>query len=171
MPAYDRVMSEAQGTIIDRHAARVVLLDREDRVLLFRCQEPGTNRSFWITPGGGLEPGETHEQAALRELQEETGLTGVELGPCVWTRSHTFPWLGRTYRQHERFFLLRVASHTVDPASHTDEELEVLIEHRWWSVEQLMEAAHESFAPRRIAGWMEQLLEHGGAAEPVDVGS
>ena len=163
-------MSESSPTIIDRDAARIVLLDRHDRVLLFRCEEPGADRSFWITPGGGLKPGESHETAALRELREETGLVGVELGPCVWTRTHTFPWLGQTYRQRERFFLLRVDGHEIDRAGHTAEERQVLIEHRWWSAQQIKLACEETFAPRTIGLHIEQLLI-AMPDDPIDVGA
>ena len=164
-------MSETHGEIKDRHAARVVLLDREDRVLLFRCQEPGADRSFWITPGGGLEGEETHRQAALRELREEAGLTGVELGPCVWTRTHTFPWLGKTYRQRERFYLLRVDGHAVDSAGHTEEELQVLTDHRWWSAREIADAGEVQFAPRRLGAFLARLMTGGPPDEPIDVGA
>ena len=51
-----------------RPAARVLLLDARDRLLLFRWKPP----NVWITPGGGLEPGETYEQAALRDVVRES---------------------------------------------------------------------------------------------------
>lgn len=163
-------MQESTQPIIDRHAARVLLLDRDDRVLLFRCQEPGEKRAFWITPGGGLEQGESHEQAAERELFEETGLSGVPIGPCVWTRSHTFPWLGKTYRQHEQFFLIQINGHDVDDAAHTEDEKRVLTEHRWWSARAIQEATDELFAPRRIGLLLQELLVC-RPIEPIDVGA
>lgn len=157
--------------VIERHAARVLLLDARDRLLLFRCEEPGADRAFWITPGGGLEHGETHEQAACRELREEAGLAVPDVGPCVWTRTHTFPWLGRVYRQHERFHLLRCEEHTVCVASHTEEEQAVLTAHRWWTVDEIREATSTSFAPRGLAGWLGRLLADGPPGCPVDVGA
>ena len=157
--------------VIERDAARVLLLNPQGRVLLFRCHEPGADRSFWITPGGGLEPGESHEQAALRELHEETGLSAGQIGPCVWKRTHTFPWMGRTLRQRERFFLMRVEGHEVDPVGHTQEELMVLTDHRWWSVQEIRGATDERFAPRRLGDLLSALLSGPTPKEPIDVGA
>jgi 8-oxo-dGTP diphosphatase len=92
-------------TPILRPAARVLLIDPDDRLLLFKFRVDGSN--VWITPGGGVDRGETFEQGALRELWEETGLTGCELGPCVWMRSFLFRWDGKLYKQQERFFVVR----------------------------------------------------------------
>jgi len=41
-----------------RHAVRVLLVDEEDRLLLFRGEEPETGAAFWFPAGGGLEEGE-----------------------------------------------------------------------------------------------------------------
>lgn len=167
---YNDRMQQTQP-IIDRHAARVLVIDHRGRVLLFLCKEPGADRAFWITPGGGLKEGETHEQAALRELEEEAGLIGVALSEAVWTRTHTFSWLGQTYRQHERFFLLRIDRHDVNIAGHTDEERQVLTEHRWWSTDEIIAASEANFAPSRLGVCLQTLLCSDLPNEPIDVGS
>jgi 8-oxo-dGTP pyrophosphatase MutT (NUDIX family) len=84
-----------------RHTARVVLFDENGRVLLARFEYDG--KRWWAAPGGGLERAETHEEAARREIREETGLDLQNLGPWSWTREHVFRFDGRLYRQKERW--------------------------------------------------------------------
>ncbi len=66
---------------LERSCVRVVLQDRGGRILLFRSRLASRSpRDWWELPGGGIEPGESYQQAAARELAEETGLV-VAPGP------------------------------------------------------------------------------------------
>ena len=65
-------------------AAALIVVDR--RVLLIRHEKEG--RAYWLLPGGGVEPGETIEQALRRELAEECGLRDVLVaGPVAIAES------------------------------------------------------------------------------------
>jgi 8-oxo-dGTP pyrophosphatase MutT (NUDIX family) len=148
----------------------VVLVDDDDeRILLVRFDFPG-QRPVWATVGGGLEPGETHEDAARRELLEEAGLEVAELGPPVWTRTHVFDMSIRWDGQTEVYFFLRTRSFEPRP-THTWQQLnaEGVTAIRWWTLAEL-EAADVLFAPRRLPALVRELLLHGPPAEPVDVG-
>src|SRR5260370_7333331 len=108
MPRCSGYGSRVSQKIVERAAARIVLLDPEDRILLqqIRADEDHAH-TIWITPGGALAPGETHRQAALRELREKGGQASVPLGPCLCARHHEFAFRGTRYRQTPRFFLPR----------------------------------------------------------------
>ena len=156
---------------IPRPASRVLLCDGLGRILLFKAQFEGRGRWFWITPGGGVNDGETHEEAAIRELWEETGvqIDSSEL-TCVWTRSHTFEFRGRLIEQRERYYFARCEFEpAISYANWEEYERDDLSEHRWWILEEI-EASDEDFAPRRLGSLLRDLLHNGCPTEPFDVG-
>ena len=134
-----------------RSAVRAIVLDPDGSILLVRFDFSG--RIVWACPGGGIEPGESDEDALRRELAEEAGLVDIEIGPCVWTREHVIPLFGgRWDGQRERFHL--VITDTARPTPRPQfgvEELanEGVTEIRWWTPEELA-ASSETFAPRRL---------------------
>jgi 8-oxo-dGTP pyrophosphatase MutT (NUDIX family) len=138
---------------VDRRAARVLLLDGQDRLLLFHGRDPlhAARGQWWFTPGGGLDPGESPAQGAVRELLEETGLvvTPEELGEVVHQRVTTFPWGDEVYRQEEDYFLLRVDAHEVDTTGFNEVETAAVLGHRWWPLDELA-ATDERYDPAEL---------------------
>ena len=116
-----------------RQAARAVVLDPADRILLVRFDFPA--QSVWAAPGGGLEPGETHEHALARELREEAGLQVVDLGPWIWSRTHVIPFLdGSADGQVERYYLLRTPTFEPAPVFSVEQlASEYVTAIRWWT--------------------------------------
>ncbi|MER6104999.1 NUDIX hydrolase [Streptomyces sp. NPDC001832] len=150
-----------------RKVARVVLLGPDDRILLIHGFEPEDPEStWWFTPGGGLEGDETREQAALRELAEETGITEVELGPLLWQRMCSFPFDGRRWNQDEWYFLARTTQTAVDTSGLTGLEQRSVMGLRWWTSAELS-AARETVYPTRLAELLRTLLDEGPPQTPL----
>ncbi|MEV1024064.1 NUDIX hydrolase [Streptomyces sp. NPDC050264] len=154
-----------------RKVARVVLLDPDGRVLLLHGHEPDDSADdWWFTPGGGLEGDETREQAALRELAEETGITDVELGPVLWQRICSFPFDGRRWDQDEWYFLARTTAKGARPEINesglTDLERRSVAGARWWTYRELAEA-HETVYPTRLVELLNRLLDEGPPSRPL----
>jgi 8-oxo-dGTP diphosphatase len=152
-----------------RPAVRAVVLDPDDRIVLVRFQFP--DRQIWATPGGGIEPGESEDDAIRRELSEELGLDDVELGPVVWTREHIVPFTSGLWDgQSERYYLVRTGAFEPAPRlSWAELNAEHVTAIRWWTPAEV-DASEELFAPRRLPELLRALLRHGAPAEPFDVG-
>jgi 8-oxo-dGTP pyrophosphatase MutT (NUDIX family) len=150
----------------ERVAVRALVLDAADRTLLVEFRDP-FGQSWWATPGGGVDEGEDDAAALARELAEELGLVDYELGPLIWTREHTFAWMGRLLRQRERIHLVRVAEH--EPAPRVELANEGVGEIRWWSLDELV-ATRDQLVPRRLPELLRELLGREPPREPVDAG-
>lgn len=143
-----------------RNVSRIVVLDARQCTLLVRYEHIGSGAtgSFWVPPGGAAERGETHRDAARRELREETGLD-ASIGRQLWQRRFNFQLGQQLVYQIEHYFLVRLAS--VAPVVHNTSP-EAIEEHRWWSLAELRET-HDTIYPTGFLTDFEALLREGAA--------
>ncbi len=123
-----------------RPAARILLVDAQDRVLMFRFT-PDDRPPLWCTPGGAVDPGESYAAAARRELWEEVGLD-MDCGPEVARRVVDFrTFEGVEVTADERYFRVDVETCDVAAGNLTDQERKLLVGHRWFSRNEI--AGHD----------------------------
>jgi ADP-ribose pyrophosphatase YjhB (NUDIX family) len=153
-----------------RQAVRALIVDGSSRLLLFRADLPGRS-PWWYAPGGGVEAGESDEQALVREVAEETGLMldVASLLRAVWTRDYIFRWRDQDERHLERFFLVRIGEHEVDLGGLDPDEAAIAREYRWWAHPE-MASSTERFSPRQLADLLAPLLEGRLPREPIEIG-
>jgi 8-oxo-dGTP pyrophosphatase MutT (NUDIX family) len=156
-------------------SARALLVDPQDRVLLmelaFRRVAPGqtaSRQSFWLTPGGSLLPGESFENALMREIFEETGLRLSHPGQWIWTSPKRIVRDGRSVDTLARVYIQRVPSFEPMPTALTVEERKSFRELRWWSIDEIA-ACSETFVPRQLALLLKPLLTSTWPADPVRI--
>ena len=147
------------ATIRQRQAARVVLLDEQDRVLLIRFEiaRSGHDIVFWATPGGGLERDEDPLAGARRELMEELGLDLPLSGP-IHQATAVFEHEGAPLENTDTFFLARCDASAPRLEGVDEAERQAMRAIRWWSTDEIAASAEAVFpinlaeVVRRAAG-------------------
>lgn len=158
----------AEGATL-RFAVRVLLIDADHRLLLFRYIGDDGER-FWCPAGGGIDADESPDEAARREVHEETGWSGPLELVEVWHRRHVAFFLGRLIDHRERWYLARVPVFSVQTAGFTELERQTISEWRWWDIADLRDAP-ERLVPQDLAARVEALLEFGPPSRPFAIGN
>jgi 8-oxo-dGTP pyrophosphatase MutT (NUDIX family) len=153
-----------------RATVRVIMINN-DRTLLFEDSDPGVpSTSWWTTPGGGVDAGESEVNAAIREVAEETGYRLTEsdlLGPIA-IRHVVHGYSDLVIEQDESFFLAMVSPFEVDISAHTPDERLTLLGHRWWSHEDLRRTDDWIWPHELVELWS---LAGQPDAWPIDLGT
>lgn len=129
-----------------RQAGRAILRDKDGRVLLIHFVLP--NMTFWATPGGGMEEGETPLAAAIREVREELGIEVTLEGP-VHKAVGIFEFEGTLIENTDHFFTGRWDG-IPRLVGATETESAALQEVRWWTLDEI-ERTHDAIFPRDLA--------------------
>ena len=155
-----------------RRTARVLLIDDRDQILLFADSDPGIPGSgWWITPGGGIDQGESDLDAAVRELEEETGVrisAEALVGPIL-VRPVVHGYSDVVIDQEDVFFACWVPAFEVTDAGHTEEERLTMTAHRWWTRTELAATTEEVWPVGLVDLWADADRRRGAAPLPPRV--
>lgn len=159
---------------VERTSVRVVLRDLDGSVLLFRTLDPTMPEigEWWELPGGGVEPGESYADTAVREMHEETGFLldpTVLAGEPRWRRDSTYVRRHRRTWQHEVVVTASLPSRAPVPArgGRTPDERQEYVGHRWWPVADIV-ASTARFFPGRLPLLLPRYLDGEVIDEPFD---
>ena len=151
-----------------RRSSRIILMDSSGAALMFFTAAPDSSRwGRWITPGGGVDPGESHDQAAIRELFEETGLVIDGVGESVFSIDFDVAWDAADHdRGHAEYYVVRCERFEPVSTNWTDDEHIDVTAHRWFTAAELLETGQpfEPYDLPRLLRDMAVHAAHGGGA-------
>jgi 8-oxo-dGTP pyrophosphatase MutT (NUDIX family) len=147
-----------------RETARVLLYSPKKSFLLLKTHfDPEVGLPpRWLTPGGGIDAGETAKMAAIRELSEETGLQIVEsdIADPVLVTSGRWDWAdGKSFHTYtDTIFELQVEEFEPNTSGFTQDEYRDVLEYRWWKLNDLL-ASNELLGPHQLKNYIQERFQ------------
>ncbi len=118
-PDVEMLWQEFQACFKVQEAAGGYVLNEQKKLLVFY------RRGSWDLPKGKIDPGETPEQAAVREVQEETGIQNIQLGSFLTHTYHTFEQKDKRILKKTWWYHMDTTDTQVVPQ--TEEDIEEII--------------------------------------------
>lgn len=118
---YEQLVDDFKGLFKNIAAAGGVVYNADGNILMiFR-------RSFWDLPKGKIDKGESEPAAAVREVQEETGIQNIVLGDFITTTYHIYTL--KEKRILKPTYWYKMTTTDIDLTPQTEEDIEQAI---WW---------------------------------------
>jgi 8-oxo-dGTP pyrophosphatase MutT (NUDIX family) len=160
-----------------RQSVKIILLNDADELLLMCMDDPETksiggeyNGHFWTLIGGQIEAGETIEEAAIREIFEETGIKreDIDFGPVVWFGEFDLQLHNILTHIKQRFIVARTKRSTFSLGNLTREEAKVVTKLAWFSFDNI-EKSTEPIYPILLPIYLENIIAGQYPSKPFEI--
>jgi len=160
-----------------RNSIKVLLLNDDNELLLICIDDPQTTTvkgeyhgRFWDLIGGEIESYESIQEAALREIYEETGITKkeIELGPIVWVGELDLVLAGTLTHLKQRFIVARTKQKNVSLANLTQAEQAVVKKVAWFSLEEIKNST-EVIYPVLLPQYLPDIISGKYPEQPLEI--
>src|SRR5262249_7080972 len=115
---------------------------------------------------GSMKPDESIDEAVVRKLRENAGITRAEIGPCVWKRQLPLFWRGVSTFLDESYVLVKVDN--VDIDTNFESARPTYHQYRWWTLPELR-AITDTVFPLGFADLVEPLIQGKPPRSPIRV--
>lgn len=164
-------------TLTTRNSVTILLINEHDQLLLMCADNPKTTSidgtyhgRFWFPIGGKIEKGESMQEAALREIHEETGITAdqVELGPIVWFGEFDLVLGGIPTNIKQTFIVAKTKQNRISLDYLTDEERAVIKKIAWFSLDDI-KSSTEVIYPIVLPKYLPNIISENYPKHPLEI--